>query len=206
MALVPNTKNLVTIETQMGTITICKLSDLHKAIAGGYISEDAARIVLASTKALLDEDGGTVRIREKDVEVYRNYSPEGVHVLDRPRIGDEVKDKYIGHVHEAFAQGYLDESEHDARVEAMMAARTEDEVAFLATDLPEKLKVTEPASKVPEKSKARREVFARGECAFWFVLVAINVLNLVHEGNALFATVFGALMVTFGFMFVKKSR
>jgi hypothetical protein len=95
-----------------------------------------------------DESGRVVRqlnplppaiepAKSQEVASKEPLSPEGVHFTSHQRVGDTVKDSYIEHVHEMFAGGYIDAGEHDARLAALMLARTKEEMEFLVQDLPQ---------------------------------------------------------------------
>ncbi len=62
--------------------------------------------------------------------------PPGVHFTLHQRVGDETKDIYLSHVREMFAGGFIDPDERDARIAALMLARTREEMDFLIQDLP----------------------------------------------------------------------
>ncbi|MFI6521776.1 DUF1707 domain-containing protein [Spirillospora sp. NPDC050679] len=59
-------------------------------------------------------------------------------VEQRPalRASDSDRDEVLVRLHTAYAEGRLTEGELDARIEGALAARTQDELAHLAADLP----------------------------------------------------------------------
>jgi hypothetical protein len=74
----------------------------------------------------------------------------GVHLISAQRTGDETRNKYLDHLGEMLARGFISQLEYDARMTAMMKAETEDGLKLLVKDLPalqEKLpaKKKEPA-------------------------------------------------------------
>lgn len=75
-----------------------------------------------------------------------------VHFTSHQRVGDQAKDAYTEHVHDMFARGYINQREHDARIDAMMLARTKEEMEFLVQDLPE-IRMDPPEVKTEGKKK-----------------------------------------------------
>lgn len=93
---------------------------------------------------------------EKAVEK-KPFEPEGVHFTSHQRVGDEIRDTYIEHIHEMFAGGFIDADEHDARLAAMMLAHTKEEMEFLIQDLPSVSPPSPPAPVVSgEVATAKR--------------------------------------------------
>lgn len=70
---------------------------------------------------------------------------EGLHFTPTPRAGDEHRQRYLAHLGELFALGYIDQAEHDARTAIAAGAPTKATLAALLGDL--------PALSVPEKTR-----------------------------------------------------
>lgn len=85
----------------------------------------------------------------------REVAPPGVHFADGIRVGDETRREYYEHLHEMFAGGFISQDELDARLDAMLACSTENELKFLICDLPAKTK------KEKEAPQEKKEVAAR---------------------------------------------
>lgn len=102
-----------------------------------------------------DETGRKYAYRAPATEVVKHpLAPEGVHFTSHQRVGDEIRDSYINHIHEMFAGGYIDSDEHDARLAAMMLTHTKEEMEFLIQDLPRVTeKKVEPAEPAPEQKQ-----------------------------------------------------
>lgn len=134
---------------------------------GGSMKDDTyVKISLRHWKELqeqLAEQGISLGIREKDTGTTLLEAPEvstkdGMTFTTVKRAGDETKNRYLDHVHEMFAQGYLSEKEHDARVDAIMAALTEKQMAFCIRDLPGLPDIVKAKPAVTRKPAISRQV------------------------------------------------
>src|SRR5260370_40937916 len=76
----------------------------------------------------------------------------GVHLTASQRIGDEMRDRYLEHLRERFAGGYIDSAEHNARQDIAMKAKTEEELTFLLRDLPSLSPPVAPVVKAAPKN------------------------------------------------------
>jgi Domain of unknown function (DUF1707) len=81
--------------------------------------------------------------------------PDGVHVLDRPRVGDETRGTYLERLREAYGGGYLSSDEMDARQDQILKAETCDQLNRLVKDLPPFSPAEKKEKPLPEKKKER---------------------------------------------------
>ena len=95
---------------------------------------------------------------------------QGLTFASHQRIGDEIRDKHIEHIHDMFARGFLDQKEHDARIAAAMRALTKEQLALVIQDLPN---VPLPAPPPPVKKEfpadVMRILFAIAAAGFPFM-------------------------------------
>jgi hypothetical protein len=101
--------------------------------------------------------------KSKEVAKKEPMSPEGVHFTSHQRVGDQIRDSYIEHIHEMFAGGFIDAGEHDARLAAMMSAHTKEEMEFLIQDLPK----VSPPGKEPAPAEVVKERWTLDPAAGW---------------------------------------
>jgi Domain of unknown function (DUF1707) len=83
--------------------------------------------------------------QEKDI------TPPGVHLTPELRVGDETRNKFLGHLADMMSRGFIDQQEYDARLAIMMRAQTREDLKLLVKDLPS-LIITEPPSSPENRS------------------------------------------------------
>lgn len=81
--------------------------------------------------------------------------PDGIHILQAPRIGDEARNKYLERLQEAAGGGYINLTETGARQDEMLKAETQEQLERLVKDLPPRKPDLPVGTKIyyPEKKK-----------------------------------------------------
>ena len=173
-------------------------------VASGQMNQNQYLVALEELKQLQNEAAkkgfefhletrdmnGHRTVHRPSTEVARVDKPNNpfpdVHFTSHQRVGDETKDTYIEHVHEMFAGGYIDAEEHDARLKAMMLARTREEMEFLIQDLPKvpekKKDVIEVTPEPKGKGRIRVDPLAGAMLTWVSLLGAITVTQVVPDG------------------------
>jgi len=103
-------------------------------------------------------------------EAAKQLVPPGVHFTDKPRIPGTMRERYLDHLREACQREYIDVAEMTARMDAMMIANTEDELAFLVHDLPALPEVKETGKEQSSFIGSPREDVTRS--TIWATLAA----------------------------------
>jgi hypothetical protein len=73
--------------------------------------------------------------RSRDV-VRSAPQPEGAGILSVPRAGDRQRDRYLNHVADCHARGYLDDETFERRRDLILAAQQMPQLQVLIDDLP----------------------------------------------------------------------
>jgi hypothetical protein len=121
----------------------------------------------------------------------------GLEVLQKPRIGREMRDVYLNRLREAFAGEYISEAVFDARSDVMMSASTEEELKYLVRDLPQLAKAV-PA--VPETPKPAISPVS------YFVWMTLLTAEAVMAGNMVTHVLLGLAALFWAAMFVHSVR
>lgn len=129
-------------------------------------------------------------------------APPGVHFSLGPRVGDETRHEYYEHMHEMFARGYIDQQELDARLDAMLACHTKDELDYLVSDLPRLEPAAEPAAK-EQKKKFTIDQPAGFMLAFASLFGAVVTGGLDNAVAIVMSMVFVAIAVVISVISVK---
>jgi hypothetical protein len=120
----------------------------------------------------------------------------GLEVLQKPRIGREMRDVYLNRLREAFAGEYISEAVFDARSDVMMSASTEEELKYLVRDLPQVAKAV-PA--VPqEKPPVSPYSYLLWTCLF--------TVQSAMAGSIVAHVLLGLAAVLFAVFYVKERR
>ncbi len=126
--------------------------------------------------------------------------PKGTNVLPNHRVGDDTRNRYVEHLSNLHAKGYLDVAEHDARITAAMKAKTEPELKILVRDLeavPRK-PVTVDYEMVQEKPRTYIPGLIGVMVGSYWMFVPALMIN--HSGwlNSLHGTFAGIASTSFG--------
>jgi hypothetical protein len=134
----------------------------------------------------------------KAAEMSKQLIPPGVNFTDKPRVSGALRERYLNHLRELCGQEYVDVPEMSARMDAMMIANTEDELAFLIHDLPALPEAKEEVEKQPSFIGTQRETAIR--CA-----ICSMVSFALYIGIPVTSTAGSLVHVLFGFMTIALS-
>lgn len=141
-----------------------------------------------------DETGRKYAYRAPATEVVKHpLAPEGVHFTSHQRVGDEIRDSYIEHVHDMFARGFIDQGEHDARLKAMMLAHTKEEMEFLIQDLPQPVEKKD-VIEAPETGDGRLTIDPLAGLMLMFVS-CLGTVTVIANNAPSFASITTAVLM-----------
>ena len=80
--------------------------------------------------------GGLVSDLQRLYTVPGSVVPAETDIKNGPRAGDADRERYVGHINDCMARGFIDEQEREARVHAAQKAAGRHELKALIADLP----------------------------------------------------------------------
>ncbi len=157
--------------------------------------QEKAVQLLRETEQLLHD---VTTLRDKNIlpgARVEGVKPEvrDANILPDARIGDADRTRYVTHINDLYANGYLTSEEHDARINLVFKTKTATELQFLIKDLP-----NFPAP-VKIKPPFRRTGYASAMIIFLGIILILVSVVMGNTDWGLVPFLAGGLMIFAGF-------